>query len=267
MQGRLRIYFAFIFIPLLWAGLASAADSSFLSITNADRAAVAVAPLAYNTALGNAAAAKLADMQAKNYWAHVSPEGHDAGYFIDAQGYQWVGWAENLAEGYTTSGAVVAAWMNSSGHKTNMLNASYREVGYAMGMGTVNGQTAMLAVAIYGSTIRGATAPLATPKPATPSPKAMVAITPAPTTIPAVTPTALPTATPAASPSPVPTAAPTKHPTATPNSDTSNLTKGVKSNDPADRLVGILAVFFIIFGSLGLLFMHLLPRFTEGRRS
>lgn len=48
---------------------------------------------------------------------------------IEAAGYKWRGWGENIAWGYSSAASVMAGWMKSPGHKANILNCSYQEIG------------------------------------------------------------------------------------------------------------------------------------------
>lgn len=83
--------------------------------------------------LNRAADGHSEDMAARDYFSHTDPEGRGPGFRIDAVGYPHRGWAENIAAGHGSPQAVVDGWMNSSGHRTNILNCAYDQlgVGYA----------------------------------------------------------------------------------------------------------------------------------------
>lgn len=69
-----------------------------------------------------------ADMAARDYFDHVSPEGEGPGDRAAAQGYtQWSG--ENIALGHPSAEAVVDGWMDSDGHRANILNCESRAIG------------------------------------------------------------------------------------------------------------------------------------------
>lgn len=100
-----------------------------LELVNANRAASGVAPLALNAKL-SAAAQKFAQlMVAENFFSHTSPDGSSAGDRISAEGYDWRTWGENIAWGQATADAVMTAWMNSSGHRANILTSNFKEIG------------------------------------------------------------------------------------------------------------------------------------------
>lgn len=69
-------------------------------------------------------------MGVRNFFAHCDPDtGLGPGPRITAAGYAFNGWAENIAAGYITPAEVMTGWMNSSGHRANILSASNRELG------------------------------------------------------------------------------------------------------------------------------------------
>jgi uncharacterized protein YkwD len=100
------------------------------TLTNQDRKQAGEAPLTLNPKLNDSAEAKCKDMQSKVYWAHDAPDGTSWTSFIRATtGAQIIG--ENLAHGYTTATDVNTAWMNSAGHRKNILDANFTDVGFA----------------------------------------------------------------------------------------------------------------------------------------
>lgn len=100
--------------------------------TNAARAQAGLAALSLNPALNTSAAAKCADMVAKNYWAHNDPSGQEPWHFIKEAGVQYRFAGENLGAGYDTSPALFAGWMNSQEHKDNILSSHFTDVGFAV---------------------------------------------------------------------------------------------------------------------------------------
>ena len=128
----------------------AASGSGLLAPTNTARSTGGLASLVENTRLDQAASARLASMQSQHYFGHTQPDGTSFGEAATAAGYNWRSVAENLACGYTAPQPIVDAWMASPGHRANMLGASYREVGFAMGPGDCLGQSGMMiSVAIY----------------------------------------------------------------------------------------------------------------------
>lgn len=106
--------------------------SGLLTSTNQARAQNSLGSLAINSQLTQAAQAKANDMVARNYWSHTTPDGKDPWVFITAAGYTFQTAGENLAYGFSTSGDTVTGWMNSPGHRANILNTTYREVGFGI---------------------------------------------------------------------------------------------------------------------------------------
>ncbi len=137
-----------------------------LAQTNAKRAEAGLSPLSLNDKLSAAAAAKAGDMFAKNYWAHNSPTGATPWEFISGSGYRYTVAGENLAKNFSTSGAVVDAWMASPTHRANIVKSGYREVGFAVVNGTLNGEETTLVVQMFGAAAAApvAVAPSAAPR-------------------------------------------------------------------------------------------------------
>ena len=107
-------------------------SSYLLQETNTDRAKEQKAPLELDAQLSAAAQAKAEDMAKKNYWAHNSPDGKTPWSFIGASGYQYQSAGENLAYGFSDASGVVNGWMNSAEHRENILNDSYKHVGFGV---------------------------------------------------------------------------------------------------------------------------------------
>jgi uncharacterized protein YkwD len=109
-----------------------------------------LAALALNAQLNVAAEAKLQDMFAKQYFAHISPSNVGPGDLATRAGYDFLSEGENLALGnFTDDQALVQAWMNSPGHRANILG-KYNEIGIAVGQGTYEGNSTWLAVQEFG---------------------------------------------------------------------------------------------------------------------
>lgn len=166
--------------------------SSLVEGTNAQRNANGLGSLALNGTLSQAAQAKAADMAAQDYWAHNSPTGATPWTFINATGYAYQTAGENLAYGFTTSSDTITGWMNSPGHRANILNTSFNQVGFAiLDIANYRGQGPQtLVVAMYALSAGGsAPAPYSVPSPA-----------PAPTPAPAPAPVSAKKPTPAPTP-------------------------------------------------------------------
>lgn len=134
--------------------------------TNAQRATVGLPALTLNSELSAAAAAKASDMFAKNYWAHNSPAGATPWDFIIGAGYHYTVAGENLAKNFSDSQSVVSAWMASPTHRANMVKPGYKEVGFAVVNGTLNGEETTLVVQMFGA--QSVPVAVATPPPPKP---------------------------------------------------------------------------------------------------
>lgn len=107
--------------------------------------------LTLNTDLNSAAEAKLQDMFDQQYFDHVSPDGKGPSDVVAAAQYQYIVVGENLAQGnFENDQALVDAWMASPGHRANILNTSYLEIGIAVGQGMYEGHQTWLAVQEFG---------------------------------------------------------------------------------------------------------------------
>ena len=122
-----------------------------LQDTNAKRAEAGLSALSLNETLSQAAAGKAADMFANNYWAHTSPQGKTPWDFIIASGYKYTLAGENLAKNFQTSSGVVNAWMESPTHKANIVKSGYKDVGFAVVNGVLNGEETTLVVQMFGT--------------------------------------------------------------------------------------------------------------------
>lgn len=169
----------------------SMSRGELLAAANASRAANGLPGLSLNGALNNSAQAKAQHMADNNYWAHVAPDGTQPWYFFEAAGYNYSAAGENLAYGFDSSNAVNQGWMNSSGHRANILG-NYADVGFGfVNSSAFQGGENTIVVAHYGTQVA-----VAPPPPApTPAPQPAPAPAPAPPTQPAPPPSA-PTAPP-----------------------------------------------------------------------
>lgn len=97
-------------------------------LTNVERGKAGCAAVKTDARLAAAALAHSKDMVDRDYFSHTSPDGKGPGDRATAAGYpSWSG--ENIAAGYPTPAAVVQGWMNSPGHKANILNCQSKATG------------------------------------------------------------------------------------------------------------------------------------------
>ncbi len=124
---------------------------SLLNKTNEYRTNANLDPLVLNDTLSKAAMLKAQNMFSENYWAHNSPSGKTPWVFITQAGYQYSVAGENLAKNFMSSDGVVDAWMVSPSHKDNILKPNYRDVGFAIVNGVLNGEETTLVVQMFGT--------------------------------------------------------------------------------------------------------------------
>ncbi len=104
-------------------------EQEVVRLVNAQRAQNGLKPLAENWELSRVARYKSADMAGKRYFSHESPTYGSPYQMMRSFGISFRSAGENIAYGQRTPAAVVAAWMNSSGHRANILNSSYTQIG------------------------------------------------------------------------------------------------------------------------------------------
>jgi len=108
---------------------ARAYEREVVRLVNEERAKAGVAPLTEDEELSRIARLKSQDMRDRGYFDHNSPTYGTPFRMLRSFGVTYRTAGENIAMGYRTPEAVVAAWMNSSGHRANILNASYTMIG------------------------------------------------------------------------------------------------------------------------------------------
>lgn len=104
-------------------GTLEAFEARVLQLTNEFRAANGKAPLANDAKLNAAAEDWSQTMATGDFFRHSSPAQ------VEEHGYAWRAWGENIAAGYATPEAVVNGWINSPGHRANMLSDNFQEMG------------------------------------------------------------------------------------------------------------------------------------------
>jgi uncharacterized YkwD family protein len=107
----------------------SAYEKQVGDLVNQERAKAGLKPLKINAELSRVARFKSADMHDRKYFDHTSPTYGDPFKMIKSFGISYKSAGENIAYGQKTPKEVMDAWMNSSGHKANILNSGYTEIG------------------------------------------------------------------------------------------------------------------------------------------
>ncbi|MFD8005413.1 CAP domain-containing protein [Streptomyces mirabilis] len=111
---------------------ASAAVARVLALVNSERGKVGCSPLTLNAKLSKAAQDHSADMASHQNMSHTGSDGSDPGQRITTAGYTWSAYGENVAFGYSTPEEVMAGWMSSAGHKRNILDCGFKEIGVGL---------------------------------------------------------------------------------------------------------------------------------------
>ncbi|MEN8919351.1 MAG: CAP domain-containing protein [Octadecabacter sp.] len=125
--------------PTLTMTQASLPSNGMAAMINQQRAANGLGPITENGRLSQAARAHAQDMVTNDYFSHRGLDGSDLSTRARAAGYNCVA-AENIAWGQSSEGEVMTAWMNSAGHRRNILLGDARE----FGIGRVNDHWVML---------------------------------------------------------------------------------------------------------------------------
>ena len=104
-------------------------EREVIRLVNAERAKYGLSALTEDWELSRVARCKSQDMHDNRYFAHNSPTYGTPFQMIRAFGLSYRAAGENIAMGYRTPAAVVAGWMNSEGHRANILSSAYTKLG------------------------------------------------------------------------------------------------------------------------------------------
>ncbi|MFF8510108.1 CAP domain-containing protein [Streptomyces sp. NPDC015492] len=127
--------------PAVAAAPAKTADrfvKDVVALANAEREKAGCGPLRSERHLRTAAQRHADDMSARDYYEHDDPEGRDAGDRMTGAGYAWSTWGENIHRGPKTPARAMADWMDSPGHRANILNCTFEDIGVGVTL-TANG--------------------------------------------------------------------------------------------------------------------------------
>ncbi len=121
-----------------------------VDLTNNDRKDFEVPLLETNPLLEQAAQLKANDMAEKGYFAHTSPDGKTPWEWLKDVSYPFLAAGENLAVNFLDSNDIENAWMNSPGHRKNILNNRFTEIGIATAKGMYKGRETTFVVQFFG---------------------------------------------------------------------------------------------------------------------
>ena len=141
-----------VFFAFSYVALASEINrDSIIQMVNQSRTENNVEILSENQTLNKVAEDKLNDMISNSYFAHTSPSGIAPWHWFDENKYDYKYAGENLAMGFSSVENEHQAWMDSPTHKKNILNENYKEIGVAVGKGTIDGSLVTIAVQEFGT--------------------------------------------------------------------------------------------------------------------
>lgn len=118
----------------------SPAEQTLIDRLNKERVLHGLRPLQVDTTLTAAARAKSQDMVSKNYFSHTSPTFGSPAQLLQKYGVRYTAYGENIAQGGSAV-QIHQMWMNSPGHRANMLNGAFTHVG----IGVVSGSGGLTA--------------------------------------------------------------------------------------------------------------------------
>ncbi|MET8010117.1 CAP domain-containing protein [Streptomyces sp. NPDC005271] len=114
------------------APTASSAQDQVVDLVNSERGKAGCEPVKVNDQLTKAAQDHSEDMASHSNMSHTGSDGSSPGDRIERAGYSWSTYGENVAQGYSTPKSVMDGWMSSSGHKANILNCHFKEIGVGL---------------------------------------------------------------------------------------------------------------------------------------
>jgi uncharacterized protein YkwD len=131
-------------------GAGDISSTNVVKLSNDVRVKNGVGNLDLDPRLSRAAQMKADDMAARGYLAHETPDGRTPWDWIERAGYDFLAAAENLAVGYPNDAELISAWMESEGHRHNLLNQKYTDVGIGIARGMYKGQDSLFVVQMFG---------------------------------------------------------------------------------------------------------------------
>ncbi|WP_434288213.1 CAP domain-containing protein [Celeribacter sp. SCSIO 80788] len=110
-------------------------EAQIIALINAERAKQGLGAFSYNAALTKAAQRHASDLAAQNYFSHTGKDGSSVGERVRAVGYGYCYVSENLSGGYPTAQQAVIGWMQSTGHRANILSSKAQDIGIGIAPG------------------------------------------------------------------------------------------------------------------------------------
>lgn len=164
-----------LFALVLFASPACATTitaESVLRLMNERRMERGLAPLQLDERLTLAAGDRMRHMEEDGYWSHESPDGLSPFVWLTTRAYPYRFAAENLAAGFETAEVLVQAWMESPGHRENIIARELEDCGIAIIDGSTTGPASGRSVVVLFGTPRMEAAPKRAAKPVRTTPPA-----------------------------------------------------------------------------------------------
>ena len=140
-----------VYSPGRYPGQEILSKEAVVSLTNNVRTRNGLGTLSENRLLDTVAEQRAKDMLEKQYFAHVSPTGEQASDLAQRTGYRYKIIAENIASGiFLTNQKIIDGWMQSPGHRKNILSPDVKEVGVSVMKGSLMGEDTWVSVQIFG---------------------------------------------------------------------------------------------------------------------
>ncbi len=126
-------------------------ENEIINLTNDNRAHANLSGLKENSLLNKIAEMRVDDMFDRQYFEHTTPTGETVSQISSNAGYHYITIGENIALGnFQGAKGLVEAWMASPGHRANILNQNYTQIGVASKNGVYKGQTVTIAAQVFG---------------------------------------------------------------------------------------------------------------------
>lgn len=148
MRAMQRLSVLSLFLVALSAYAGDITRATVLARMNEYRVAHGVRPLTEDARLDSVAEDRMREMEDLAYWGHESPDGRSPFLWFRPRGYQYRYAGENLAVGFETVELLVASWMESAGHRDNILSPLFQDCGIAIIDGSTKGRASGRSVVV-----------------------------------------------------------------------------------------------------------------------
>jgi uncharacterized protein YkwD len=139
MKKLLLVCLLFVSFAAFGADSNEITPENVLRIMNEYRAQEALPPLDLEKRLAQAAGDRMQHMEDEGYWSHTSPEGMSPFTWVKVRAYPFSKVGENLATGFETARVLVDSWMESPGHRANIMSPDFEDVGISIIEGSTQG--------------------------------------------------------------------------------------------------------------------------------